>query len=163
MTLRKKNYYYFKGLCKTTCYKTNSVFFLFFFSHWLFCECFLISLSTRLQSLKNWLDSIDKLLLYKNGDNLKILIEIFRQKRIVFKVILIFLEHLKAKIFFVRQPWWRTYSAPSFRKNLDPSLIWLFVSGNISSQLVTKENSSIETFFRKDKSKKKEMVTQLLR
>ena len=46
---------------------------------------------------------------------------------------------------------------------MDPPLIQLFVSGNISSQLVTKENSSVETFFRKDKSKKKESVTQLLK
>ena len=41
---------------------------------------------------------------YKNGENLKILIEIFCQKLIVSNVILAFLNHLKPKIFFVGQP-----------------------------------------------------------
>ena len=47
--------------------------------------------------------------LYKNGENLKILTEIFRQKHIVSNVILTFLDHLKPKILFVDQPWWLTY------------------------------------------------------
>ena len=37
---------------------------------------------------------------YKNGEHLKILIEIFCQKLIVSNVILVFLDHLKPKIFF---------------------------------------------------------------
>ena len=53
---------------------------------------------------------------YKNKENLKILlIEIFRQKLIDSNVILVFLDHLKPKIFFVGQPWWPTYSAPLFQ------------------------------------------------
>ena len=47
-------------------------------------------------------------IIYKNGENLKILIEIFRQKLIVSNVILAFLDHLKPKIFFVGQPSWPT-------------------------------------------------------
>ena len=43
-------------------------------------------------------------MVYKNGENLKILIEMFRQKRLVSDVILTFLDHLKPKIFFVGQP-----------------------------------------------------------
>ena len=43
-------------------------------------------------------------MVYKNGENLKILIEMFRQKRFVSDVILTFLDHLKPKIFFVGQP-----------------------------------------------------------
>ena len=156
MTLRKKKDHYFKGLHKTTCYKTNSIFFLSFS---FFSGCFVGVFFFPYQSVcKFW--KIDKI---PSTSNLKILIEIFRQKRIVFNVSLVFLEHLKAKILFVGQPWWPTYSVPSFRKYMDPPLIQLFGSGNISSQLVTKENSSVETFFRKDKSKKKESVTQLLK
>ena len=45
-------------------------------------------------------------IVYKNGENLKKLIEIFRQKLIVSNVILAFLDHLKPTTFFVDQPWW---------------------------------------------------------
>ena len=41
---------------------------------------------------------------YKNGENLKMLIDIFCQKLIVYNVILAFLDHLKSKTFFVGQP-----------------------------------------------------------
>ena len=47
-------------------------------------------------------------IIYKNGENLKILKEIFSQKFIVSNVILALLDHLKPKIFFVGQPWWWT-------------------------------------------------------
>ena len=47
-------------------------------------------------------------IIYKNGENLKILIEIFVQEVIASNVILAFLDHLKSKIFFVSQPWWPT-------------------------------------------------------
>ena len=47
-------------------------------------------------------------IVYKNGENLKIMTEIFRQKLIVSNVILAFLGHLKHKIFFVGQQWWPT-------------------------------------------------------
>ena len=40
-------------------------------------------------------------IVYKNGENLKMKIEIFYQKLIVSNVILVFLDHLKPKIFFV--------------------------------------------------------------
>ena len=39
--------------------------------------------------------------LYKNGENLKVLIKIFRQKLLVSSVILAFLDHLKLKFFFL--------------------------------------------------------------
>ena len=45
---------------------------------------------------------------YKNGENLKILREVFRQKLTVSNVILVFLNHLKPKIFCVVQSWWQT-------------------------------------------------------
>ena len=47
-------------------------------------------------------------IIYKNGENLKILKEIFSQKFIVSNIILALLDHLKPKIFFVSQPWWWT-------------------------------------------------------
>ena len=61
---------------------------------------------------------------YKNGEKLKILIKVFCDKLIVSGVILTFLDHVKAKIFFVIQPWWLIYSTPStlFWKSLDPPL-----------------------------------------
>ena len=46
--------------------------------------------------MKNWQDFIDK-----NGENLKILMEIFCQKLIVSTVISAFLDHLKTKIFLL--------------------------------------------------------------
>ena len=46
--------------------------------------------------LQNLQDFIDK-----NGENLKILIEIFCQKPIVYNVISVFLDHLKPNISFV--------------------------------------------------------------
>ena len=45
-------------------------------------------------------------IVYKNGGNLKILVEIFHQKLIVSIVILAILDHLKLKIFFISQQWW---------------------------------------------------------
>ena len=47
-------------------------------------------------------------IVYENGQNLKTLIEIFRQKLMVSNIILAFLDHLKPKIFFDEQPWWPT-------------------------------------------------------
>lgn len=44
-------------------------------------------------------------ILYKNGEKLKTLIEMFRQKLRVSIVILAFLDYLKPKIFFVSEPW----------------------------------------------------------
>ena len=42
---------------------------------------------------------------YKNGENLRIMIKVFRQKLIVSNVNLVVLDHLKPKTFFVGQPW----------------------------------------------------------
>ena len=39
-TYKRKNNYHFKGLYKTTSYKTKSNFSQFFFSHWLLYDCF---------------------------------------------------------------------------------------------------------------------------
>ena len=47
-------------------------------------------------------------IVYKNGENLKMLIEMFCQKLVVSNVILAFLNKLKPQIFFVGQPWWPT-------------------------------------------------------
>ena len=47
-------------------------------------------------------------IVYKNGENLKMLIEMFCQKLVVSNVILAFLNKLEPKIFFVGQPWWPT-------------------------------------------------------
>ena len=76
--IQNKFNYEIKGLYKTTCYKTRSNFSQFFFSYWLLHECFFSFL------IKAFL-IFEKLIrfhwqaftLYKNGENLKILIEIF--------------------------------------------------------------------------------------
>ena len=62
-----KNHCHFKGLYKTTCYKTKSNFSQFLYSKLLHHPAFII---------------------YENGENLKILTEIFREKLIVSNVIL---------------------------------------------------------------------------
>ena len=87
--------YHIKGLYKTTCYKTRSNLSQFFFSHWLLRKCFFfLSLSERLLILKILIRSHRQAFtVYKNWQNLKILIEIFCQKLIVSSVILAFLNH----------------------------------------------------------------------
>ena len=47
-------------------------------------------------------------IVHKNGENLKMLIEIVFPELIVSSGILALLDHLKPKIFFVGQPWWLT-------------------------------------------------------
>ena len=54
-------------------------------------------------------------IVYTNAENLKGLIEMICQKLIVSNVILVFLDHLKPKIFFVNQQWWTTWSATPFQ------------------------------------------------
>ena len=46
----------------------------------------------------------------------------FCQKLIVSNVILAILDNLKPKIFFVSQPWWPTFTAPSLFKI--PPYLW---------------------------------------
>ena len=78
----------FKGFTKQTVIKQGSNF-LSFFSHWLLYKCFFYFL---IKALVNF----EKLIINKHGENLKILREIFRQKVLVSKVILSFLDHLKS-------------------------------------------------------------------
>ena len=90
--------------------------FLSFFSHWLLHKCFFSFLIKAFSNFQNlirlhWLACT----VYKNGENLRILIEIFCQKLIVFNIILVFLDYLKPKNFFVGPPWWPTYSATPFQ------------------------------------------------
>ena len=104
MSLQNKKLinHHIKGLYKTTCYKTKSNFPQFFFSHWLMHKCFF---SFLVKVFENFAKLIrfhwQAFIVYKNGENLKMLIEIFCQKSIVSNVILAFLDHLKPKIFFV--------------------------------------------------------------
>ena len=108
--------YHIKGLDKITCYKTESNFSRVFFSHWLLHKCFFLFLIKAFVNFEklirfHWL----AFTVYKNGDNLKMLIEIFCQKLLVSNVILAFLDYLKSKDFFVGQPWWTTLSATTFQ------------------------------------------------
>ena len=99
--------YYIKGHYKTICYKTKSNFSQFFFFHWLlhkFFFSFLISAFPNFEKLVRF--DWQAFIVYKNGENLKMLIEIFCQKLIVSNVIVAILDHLIGKIFFVGQPWW---------------------------------------------------------
>ena len=90
MSLRNKKMinYHIKGLYKTTCYKTKSN---FFFSHWLLHKSFLPFLIKAFANFEklirfHWQAFIAN----KNGENLKMLLEIFCQKLIVSNVILAF-------------------------------------------------------------------------
>ena len=112
--LEKMINYHVKRLCKTTYNKTKSKFLSFFFSHWLLHKClfsFLIKVFVNFEKLIrfHW----EAVTVYKNWENLKMLIEIFCQKLIVSNVILVFLDHLKPKTFSVDQPWWAR-AAPIF-------------------------------------------------
>ena len=91
--------YHFKGLYKTTCFKTNSNFSQFFFSHWLLYESFFYFLMKAFVSFKKLIRfHRQAFIVYRIGENLKIPIEIFGQKLTVFNVIFAFLDHLKPKI-----------------------------------------------------------------
>ena len=97
------------------------------YSHWLLYECFFSFL------IKSFAKS-EKLIIFhhqafvicKNWESLKILKEIFRQKRVVFNVILAFLNYVKPKVFFAGQPWSPTYNAP-FSESLDLPLFTLII------------------------------------
>ena len=120
--------FHFKGLCKTNCYKEKLSFSRFFFSDWLLYECvfsFLIKAFVNFEKLIrfHW----QAFIVYKNGENLKILIEIFCQKLIVSNVILAFLDHLKLKMFFVSQSV-ADIECLSFSKSLDPPLNMYLIS-----------------------------------
>ena len=89
-----------KGLYKTTCYKTKSNFSKFFFSHWLLHKCFFSFLIKAFANFEkfgrfHW----QAFIVNKNGENLKMLIEIFFQKLVVSNVILALLDHLTPDIF----------------------------------------------------------------
>ena len=91
--------YHIKRLYKTTCYKIKSNF-SEFFSHWLLHKRFfslLIKAFANFEKLMRF--HRQTFIVYKNGENLKMLMEIFCQKPIVSNVILAFLDHLK--LFFV--------------------------------------------------------------
>ena len=88
--------YHIKELYKTTSYKAKSNVSQFFFPHWLLHKSFfsfVIKAFANFEKLIRfyWLAFI----VYKNGENLKMLIELFCQKIIVSNVILAFLDHLK--------------------------------------------------------------------
>ena len=94
---------------KITCNETKSNFSQIFFSHWLLHKWFF---SFLIKALGNFEKLIrfhwQAFIIYKNGENLKMLREIFCQKLIVSNIILAFLDHLKPKIFFSGQPWWQS-------------------------------------------------------
>ena len=90
--------YSHKCLCKTTCYKTKSNFSQFFCPHWLLQKrffSFLIKAFANFEKLIRF--HLQSFSVYKDGENLKMLIEMFRQKLVVSNVILAFLDHLKWK------------------------------------------------------------------
>ena len=108
--------YSHKWLCKTTCYKTKSNFSQFFCPHWLLQKRFFSFLTKAFANFEKLIRfHLQSFSVYKDGENLKMLIEMFRQKLVVSNVILAFLDHLKLKIFFVSQSWWPTLSATPFQ------------------------------------------------
>ena len=94
--------YHIKDFYKTTCFKTTSNFSQYFFSHLLLHKCFFSSLIKAFSNFEKLIKfHWQTFIVNNNGENLKIMIEIFCQKLIVSDVILAFLDHLKPKIFFV--------------------------------------------------------------
>ena len=108
MSLQNKNMIIIilKGFIKQLAIKQSQFFPQFLFSHWLLYVCFS---SFFIKAFANFEKLIrfywQAFILHKNGESFKILIEIFRQKRIVSNIILAFLDHLKPKISLVGQPW----------------------------------------------------------
>ena len=139
--------YHIKGLHKTTL-KKKSNFSQCFFSHWMLYKCFfsfLIKAFANFEKLIrfNW----QAFIVYKNGENLEILIQIFCQKLIVPDVVLPFLDCLKPKIFFFGKPWWPIWSTlPPFSKSLDPSLKFFKFLIWILKQMVN-SSSNFSSFF----------------
>ena len=101
------NYHYIKGLYKITCYKQSPAFLSFSF---LVDCCMSVFFSFFIKAFVNFKKLIrfhrQAFIVYKNGENLKILKKIFHFKIIVSDVILVVLDHLKPKLLFVGQPWW---------------------------------------------------------
>ena len=113
MSLQNKKMinYAIKALYKITCYKAKSNFSQFFFSHWLLHKCFFFFLMKAFANFEKLIRFHGQtFIVYINGENLKMLIEIICQKRIVSNVILAFLDHLNLKL-------------SSFSKSLDPPLV----------------------------------------
>ena len=108
----------------------------FFFSHWLLHKCFFSFLIKTFAGFEKLIRfHRQAFIVYKNGENLKILIEIFCQKLTVSNVILAFLDHLKRKFFLSGNhgsqhrafPCFPPPFSPSFWKYLDsPLLLSLF-------------------------------------
>ena len=112
-----------KGLYKTFCYKIKFNFFQFFFSHWRLHKCFFFFLIKAFANFEKLIRFHQQaFIVYKNGGNLKMLIEIFCQKLIVSNVILAFLDHLKPKNLFAVDMVADIERHP-FSKSLDPPLI----------------------------------------
>ena len=98
-----------KNFIKQPVIKQSPTFLNFYFLIDCCISVFSLSLSMHLQILEklirfHW----QAFIVYKNGENLKMLIETFCQKLIVYNFILAFLDHLKPKIFFVGQQRWPT-------------------------------------------------------
>ena len=110
---KQKNDYHIKGLYKT---KKKLQLFSFIIFSLTAAQAFFLSPYQEFANFEkltrfHW----QAFTVYVNGENLKMLIEIFRQKLIVSSIILAFLDHLKPKIFFVSQPCWPTLSATLFQ------------------------------------------------
>ena len=88
-----------KEFLKQPVIKQSSTFICFSFLIDYCISMFSLSLSKRLEILKNIRFHWQAFIVYKNWEILKMLIEIFCQKIIVSKIILAFLDHLKPKTF----------------------------------------------------------------
>ena len=107
--------YHIKGLYKTTWYKGKSNFFQFFFSHRRLHQCFFSFLIKAFANFEKLIRFYwQAFIVYKNRENVKMLIEIFCQRLIVSNVIVAFVDHLKPKIFSIGNPWSLIQSTTTF-------------------------------------------------
>ena len=111
MSLRNKKWLIIilEELTKQPVIKPNPTKPKFFLYHWLLHRCFF---SILIKALANFEKLIrfhwQAFIVHKNGDNLKMLMQVFCQKRTDSNVFLAFLTLLKPKIFFVGQSLWPT-------------------------------------------------------
>ena len=96
----KINNFHFEGLYKISCYKTKSTFSQYLFSHWSlyqFFSSFLLKAFVNFEILIRFHGQA--FILHRNGENLKILKEIFCQKLLASIVIFVFSDIWNQKYF----------------------------------------------------------------
>ena len=118
-TYRKKKRRFLKDFIKQPVTKSSPTFSNFSILIDCCMSAFSFLIKTFLKSEKCIKFHHQAFIICKNGENLKILMEIFCENFNNCNVVLAFLDHLKPKTFFIDQPWWLA-EYTHFSETLDP-------------------------------------------